>query len=151
MVGIKQLIRPHEGDEVLGVRKIDDIVRPAGDHMDGFDLVAADLKADFLIRVDIALLNQRVTAHDDEKLPLAVVPVLTLGDTGLTDVHTKLSMIGCFQKLGKGAAVIAIHLERELEVLCRQIAQIEAVELLGKAAVGNMRHDQRIMLRLEFL
>ena len=80
VVGIKQLIRPHEGDEVLGVAEIDDVVRPAGDHVDGFDLVAADLKADFFIRVDIALLDQRVTANNNEELPLAVVPVLTLGD-----------------------------------------------------------------------
>ena len=57
MVGIEELVRPHEGDEDLSVAKIDDIMRPAGDHVDGFDLVAADLKADFFIRVDIALFD----------------------------------------------------------------------------------------------
>lgn len=70
MVGVKQFVRPHEGDKVFGITQIDDIVSPAGDHVDGFDLVAADLKADLLIRVDIALLNQRATADDDEELPL---------------------------------------------------------------------------------
>ena len=83
MVGIKQLIRPHEGDEVLGVTQIDDIVRPTGNHVDGFDLVARYLKADLLICVDVSLLNQRATADDDEELPLRVMPVLTFGDAGL--------------------------------------------------------------------
>ncbi len=31
MVGVEQLVRPHERDEVLGVRQIDDIMRPAVD------------------------------------------------------------------------------------------------------------------------
>lgn len=83
MVGVEELIRPHEGDEVLGVTEIDDVMRPAGDHVDGFDLVAADLKADLLVRVDITLLDQRASADDDEELLFRVVPVLTLGDAPL--------------------------------------------------------------------
>ena len=101
MVGIEQLVRPHEGDEVFGVAEIDDVVRPAGDHVDGFDLVATDLKADFLIRMDIAFFDQRPTADDDEELPLGIVPMLTLGNTGLRDIHGKLTVIGSFQKLGE--------------------------------------------------
>lgn len=101
MVGIKELVRPHEGDEVFGIAEIDDIMRPAGDHVDGFDLVAADLKADLLVRMDIALFDQRATTDDDKELPLRVVPVLTLGDAGLRDIHRKLTMISGFQKLGK--------------------------------------------------
>ena len=110
MVGIEQLIRPHEGDEVLGITQIDDIVRPAGDHVDGLDLVARYLKADFLICVDVALLDQRATADDDEELPLGVMPMLTLGDAGLRDIHAELSVIVGFQKLGKRAAIVAVHL-----------------------------------------
>ena len=110
MVGVKQLVCPHESDEVLGITQIDDIMRPAGDHVDGFDLLAADLKADLLIRVDIALLDQRVTTDNDEELPLTVMPVLTLGNTGLRDIHAELSVIGGFQKLGERSAVIAVHL-----------------------------------------
>ena len=83
MSGVKQLIRPHKGDKVLGITQIDDIMRPAGDHMDGFDRVAADLKADLLVRVDVTLLDQRATADNDEELPLRIVPMLTLGDAGL--------------------------------------------------------------------
>lgn len=30
MVGVEQLVRPHERDEVLGIAQINDIMRPAG-------------------------------------------------------------------------------------------------------------------------
>ena len=79
------------------------------------------------------------------------MPMLTLGNAGLADIDTKLPVIGGFQKLGEGAAVVTVHLERELEVLRRQIAQIEAVELLRKAAVGDTRDDQGVVLRLELM
>ena len=59
MVGIEPLVCPHKGDEVLGIAEIDDIMRPAGDHVDGFDLLSRHLKADLLVRMDIALFDQR--------------------------------------------------------------------------------------------
>ena len=70
MVGIEDLIRPHERDEVLGIAEVRDTVCPAGNHMNGFYLFAADLKTDLLIRVDIALLDPRATGYNDEELPL---------------------------------------------------------------------------------
>ena len=110
MIRIKLLIRPHEGDKVIGIRQIDDIMRPAGDHVDSFDLLTADLKANLLVRVDVALLNQCATADDDEELPLRVVPVLSLSDAGLADIYAELTVIGCFQQLGKRTAIVAVHL-----------------------------------------
>ena len=80
MILVKLLVRPHQGDEVFRVGQIDDVVCPAGDHMDSFDLVAGHLEGDLLVGKDIALLNQRTAADDDEELPLAVVPVLALGN-----------------------------------------------------------------------
>ena len=151
MIRIKKLVCPHESDEVLSVAEIDDIMRPAGDHVDGFNLIAADLKADLLVCMDIAFLDQRSTADNDEELPLTVMPMLTFGDAGLTDIHTELTVIGGFQKLGEGAAIIAVHLERELEVLCRQIAQIKAVELLCKRTVRHLWHHEGLGLSLELL
>ncbi len=59
MVGIEQLIRPQEGDEVLGIAEIRDTVRPSGDHVHRFDFLTRHLKADLLIRMDIAFLDQR--------------------------------------------------------------------------------------------
>ena len=83
MIWVKLLVCPHQGYEVFGVGKIDDVVRPARDHVDGFDLVAAYLKRNLFVGVDIALLDQGASAYDDEKLPLGIMPMLTLGDAGL--------------------------------------------------------------------
>ena len=109
MIGIELLVRPHQGDEVLGVTQIDDIVRPAGDHVNGFDLISRNLKANLLIRMDIALLDQGASRYDDKKLPLRVMPVLTLCDAGLTDIQAELSVIGGFQQLGERAAVVIFY------------------------------------------
>ena len=40
MVWVKLLVCPHKGEGVLGVGQVDDVVRPAGDHVDSFDFVA---------------------------------------------------------------------------------------------------------------
>lgn len=69
MIRVELLVCPHQGDEVFGVGEVDDVVRPAGDHVDGFDFVAAYLKRHLLICMDIALLDQRATADNNEKLP----------------------------------------------------------------------------------
>lgn len=41
----------------------------AGEHMNGFDLVAADLKFEHLVTADTVLLNESVSRHDNEKFP----------------------------------------------------------------------------------
>ena len=119
--------------------------------MDSFDLVAGHLEGDLLVGKDIALLNQRTAADDDEELPLAVVPVLPLGDAGLADVDAELTAIDGLDQLGEGAAVVAVHFECELEFIRRQVAEIEAVEFLCKAIVRNFRDYQRLGLLLELL
>ena len=97
VIRVEQLVRPHQGDEVLSVAEVDDVVRPARDHMHGLDLLSRNLKADLFVRVDIALLDPRAAADDDEELPLTVMPVLTLGDPGLRDIHAELTVIGGLQ------------------------------------------------------
>ena len=69
MIWVKLLVCPHQGDKILRVRQVDDVVRPAGDHVNGFDLIARNLKRYSLVGVDIALLNQRSAGYNDEKLP----------------------------------------------------------------------------------
>ena len=41
---IEDLVAGHYGDKVLGFAEIDDVVGPAGDHVDGFDLITGYLK-----------------------------------------------------------------------------------------------------------
>ena len=76
-------------------------MRPAGDHVNRFDLVAGNLKADPLIGMDVTLLDQCMSADNDEKLPLAVMPMLTFGDARLADVHAELTVIGSLQQFGE--------------------------------------------------
>ena len=69
MVRVKLLICPHDRYQVLGIGQVDDVVRVAGEHMNGFDLVAADLKFEHLVTADPALLNKSVPRHNNEKFP----------------------------------------------------------------------------------
>ena len=86
MLRVKGLVAGHNRYQILRLGQVDDIVRPAGNHMDGLDLIAGNLKLHRLTSVDISLLNQTVTGHYDEQFPLAVVPVLPLSDARMADV-----------------------------------------------------------------
>ena len=44
-----------------------------------------------------ALLDQAVTANNDEEFPLTVVPVLTLGYSRFRYIDRELSMVNCFK------------------------------------------------------
>ena len=96
MIRVKLLVCPHQGDEFLGIGQIDDVVRPAGNHVDGFNFVSRNLKGYFFVGVDIALLNQRATGNNNEKLPFGIVPMLSLGDTGLGDIDRELTAVDGF-------------------------------------------------------
>ena len=43
MIRVELLVRPHEGDEIIGVGQIDDAMRPSGDHVNCLDLLATGL------------------------------------------------------------------------------------------------------------
>lgn len=111
MIRVKDLIAGHDRNQVFRIRQVDDIVRPARDHMNCFDLIAGNLKLHHFARIDVPLLDQSMTRHHDEQLPLTVVPVLALGDAGATDVDGDLPAVCRMNQLGKGAAVVRVHLE----------------------------------------
>ena len=115
MVRIEYFITGHHRDQVFRLGQVDDIVRPAGNHVDGLDLVSRDLELHHFAGVDVALLNQPVTGDHDEQLPLAVMPVLSLGDARSADVDGHLSAIRRVNQLGKGASVVHVHLQCILE------------------------------------
>ncbi len=97
MPGVKHLVGPHDGDQILGVAEVDDVVGVAGQHVDGLNAVAGDLELQDLVAADPALLNEAVAGDDDEELPLGVVPMLALGDAGSGDIHGKLAVVGGFE------------------------------------------------------
>ena len=72
-------------------------MRPAGDHVDSFDPVSAHFEGNFLSGVDVSLFDQAMTSHDDELLPLAVMPVLAFCNAGLADVNGYLSAVNGVQ------------------------------------------------------
>ena len=93
MLRVKDLVAGHNRHQIFRLGQVDDVVCPAGDHVNGFNLIAGDLKLHRLIGVDIALLNQTVSSHYNEQLPLAVVPVLPLRNSGAADVDRHLSTV----------------------------------------------------------
>ena len=115
---------------------------PAWNHVDRFNFVAGDLEPDGFAGIDVPLLNEAVALDDDELLPLAVVPVLALGDAGLADVDGDLAAVLGVDQLGEGAAVIEVHLQGILELLGREVGQIEGIELLGKRAGRHFGHHE---------
>ena len=81
-----------------------------------------------------------------KELPLAVVPVLSLGDTRFRDVDGDLSAGGGLQKLREAASLIHIHLQRKRNFFWRQIGQIGTIELLCKAAIRDLWQQKRLRL-----
>ena len=65
--------------------------------MYGLNVVATDLKVEYFVAVDAALLNECATCYDHEELPLGVVPMLSLGDAGLGYVDAYLPVVACAQ------------------------------------------------------
>ena len=69
-VGIEDLVCPHDRDKIFSVRKVDDIVRISGQHVNRLDPVSADLEFDYFIRANLPLPDQAVAGDDDKELPL---------------------------------------------------------------------------------
>ena len=120
-VGIEDFVAVHDGNEVLGVGEVDDVVGVAREHDDGLNLIARDFilydtilaNSDvvgfrwfqsfrrFHVRIFGAKLNESMTADYDEGLPLAVMPMLALGDSWLGDVDAHLAMREGVEEFGE--------------------------------------------------
>ena len=66
MIGVKDLVAGHHRHQIFRLRQVDDVVGPAGNHMDSLNLVSGNFKLDRFPGVDIPLLNQSVTGNHDE-------------------------------------------------------------------------------------
>ena len=65
----------------------------AGQHVHSLDAVAAHLVLQHFVRADLPLLDEPMAGYDDEELPLGIMPVLALGNAGLTDFDREPAMI----------------------------------------------------------
>ena len=83
MIRVKAFVGPHEGDEVFRFGEVDDIMGIPGEHMDGLDVFSVHVEVQHFVGADFTLLNQPFAGDHDEQLPFGVVPMLSLGDTGL--------------------------------------------------------------------
>ena len=148
LIGIEYLVAVHDGNEVFGVREVDDVMCVAREHVDGLNVVAVNFPfKDFTFGViEVTLLNKSVAFDDDKLLKLGVVPVLALGDARLADVDADLSCIEGMHQFCEAAAVIDVHLQREGGLLVGKVAEIGAVELLGKATRRNLGNHKCIRL-----
>lgn len=91
LLRVKYLIAGHDRDKILGLRKIDNAVRPAGNHMYRFDLVAGHLKFHRFTGIDVALPDPTMPGNNNEQLPLGIVPMLPFRDTRTAEVDRYLS------------------------------------------------------------
>lgn len=103
-----------------------------------------DFELDNLVRTLFPLLDQAVAGNNDELLPFGVVPVLTFGDTRFADIDAYLSAVERVNQFGEGAAVVAVHLQVKNGLVLGEVAQIGAVESLGKAVGRNLGDHQRL-------
>lgn len=132
----------HHGDEILRIRQVNDIMCPSRDHIHGLDPIAGHLELDGLAGHDVPLLNQSMPMHHDELLPLRVMPMLALRDAWLADVDADLPTVLRVHQLRKRPPLVHVHLHRILELLRRQIRQIQTEQLLRERSLRALRHHQ---------
>ena len=112
-IRIEYLVAVHDGDEVFGVGEVDDVVGVTGEHDDTLDFVTTHLVVEDFVGAFLAELDETVARNDDKLFPLGVMPMLSLGDTGLGDVDAHLSAVEGVDEFGERTAGIDIHLQIE--------------------------------------
>ena len=93
MARVEDLITGHNGYKVFGVREIDNIMRPAGDHVDGFYFVSGHFKFYQLSCIDISFLDQAMAMNHDKLLPFGMMPMFSLGNSWFGDIDADLTAI----------------------------------------------------------
>ena len=99
MLRVKNFITGHHRHQILCFRQVDDIVGPARDHINCFNLISADFKLCRFTCMDIPFLNQSMPGHNNEQLPLGIMPVLPLCDPRFADIDTDLPAVSYMYQL----------------------------------------------------
>ena len=121
---VKCFIGPHKGDKIFCFAEINNVMCIAGQHVHGFYFFTGYMEIQHLVAADSSRLNKALSRHYDKELPLAVVPVLALGNTGQRDIYTELTVVCRFQKLGKAATGICVHFERECRLFPGEVGKV---------------------------
>lgn len=75
--------------------------------------------------------------------------MLTFGNARLGNIHADLPTFFGFEQLGKTAARVQVHFQREGDFFFRQVGKIHGIQLFLKAAVGDFGHHQHLWLAME--
>lgn len=80
-IRIKYLVAGHDSYKIFRIGKINDIVCPPRNHVNTLDFISAYLELDLLTSIDVSFLDQTMAMNNNELFPLAVMPMLSFGDT----------------------------------------------------------------------
>ena len=125
-------------------------MRVAGDHLHGAHVRAGDdvlvdgVRPALGVLPHLPQLDGRGAGDHQEPLPLAHVPVVALGDAGPAHVDRNLAALRRAQELGERAARVHVGLEAIGEVPRLVVGKERAPEFLGKGAVSQVGHRQRL-------
>ena len=112
MARVENLIASHNSYQILGVGDVDNIMRPARDHVDCFYFVSGHFKFYQLTGINISLLDQAMAMNHNELLPFGIVPVLAFRNTRFADIDGNLTTVCRMYQLYKASSVIAVHFHR---------------------------------------
>ena len=77
--------------------------------------------------------------------------MLPLGDTWAADVDAHLPTVSGMNQFRERTTVVHVHLQGILELVRRQIGQVQGIQLLSKGTVWHLGHHERSRLFLELL
>ena len=87
-----------------------------------------------------------MTADYDEGFPLAVVPMLALGDTRFGDVDAHLAMREGVEEFGETASCVDVHLEVIDGFLLGEVREIGGHEFVAEAALREVNHVDAVLV-----
>ena len=132
LLWVEAFVAPHQRDHVLRIRKVDDVVGVTRNHLNYLKFLARNPVLDngiviaLFVLANSAKTNQALSRDNAELLPLRMMPMLALGDSGLRNVDGNLTAIGSAQHLGKASAIVNVHLK-----FVRKIARVKIRKIRG--------------------
>ena len=87
-----------------------------------------------------------MTADYDEGFPLAVVPMLALGDSWLGDVDAHLATVEGVEEFGETASCVHVHLEAIDGLLLGEVREIGSHEFVAEAALREVNHVDAVLV-----
>ena len=90
MLSVEGLVHPHDGDHV-SIPEVGDVVCISWRDFDHLEFFGTDRVFKHLLGTHLTEPDYSVATDDEKLLMLAVVPVISFGDSGAGDVHGDLS------------------------------------------------------------